>query len=114
MEQMTAMDRRSGNERRSVNRFNVVVNIDWEAESGRRSGTLSDISSRGCFVLASGGFSEGDPVKLFLPAGDGMKIEFTGEVANHAFEIGFALRFDNVSQSHLSFLSDFVKNHREN
>ena len=105
---MPATDRRSGQERRAAQRFKIAVDVDWENFSGRRTGTLSDISRSGCFVLTSGEFVDNEIVKVFIPAGDGIKIEFIGHVSNHAFEIGFALRFKDVSKAHIAFVEQFV------
>ena len=93
------MDRRSGNERRVIARNPVSIEIEWEGNGGRRSGTISDISRGGCFVLSGGEVTDGESVRLFLPLADGMKAEFACEVANHVFEIGFAVRFGSISDA---------------
>jgi hypothetical protein len=90
---MANSDRRSGQDRRTHNRRNVSIDVEWENSDGRRTGTVSDLSEVGCFVLSSGAVGAGDKVKLFLPLGDGMKVQVFGEVRNHVLEIGFALRF---------------------
>jgi hypothetical protein len=87
-------DRRRGAERREVGRFEIDLDVDWETSAGRRTGSISDISEKGCFVLSSGDVTDGEPVRLYLPLADGMKVEFSGIVANHVIEIGFAVRFD--------------------
>lgn len=109
---MTMTDRRSGRERRNIVRSKVSLNVEWENLSGRHSGILSDISEYGCFVLSSGEISEGDTLKLFLPLGDGMKVQILGEVKNHVFEIGFALRFVNLNGAQKSVLKEFIAKHR--
>jgi hypothetical protein len=94
------MDRRSGNERRAVSRKPVSIEIEWENSGGeRRNGTINDINRGGCFVLSGGEVTDGELVRLFLPIADGMKAEFTGVVANYAFEIGFAVRFSSISDA---------------
>lgn len=94
------MDRRSGNERRVIARNPVSIEIEWESTGGeRRDGTISDINRGGCFVLSGGEVTDGESVRLLLPLADGMKAEFTCEVANHVFEIGFAVRFGSISDA---------------
>ena len=61
---MSTIDRRSGEDRRSVKRRNITLDVEWEGAEGRRSGTLSDLSEAGCFVLTGGEVSEGDTIKL--------------------------------------------------
>jgi hypothetical protein len=102
------MDRRSGSERRGVARNPVSIDIEWEASGGRRNGTISDINHAGCFVLSGGEVTDGESVRLFLPLGDGMKVEFDGEVANHVFEIGFAVRFASVSEAQRRIITDLI------
>ncbi len=102
-------DRRSGRERRAVERKSVVVEIEWEDANGaRQAGTISDVSAAGCYVLCSGEVEDGDAVKIFLPLSDGMKIEFAGEVVNHFLEIGFAARFGETSAAQKDFLEKFI------
>lgn len=110
---MPTMDRRSGSERRSTQRFKVTIDVDWETSSGRQIGTLGDISEMGCFVLGGGEIQDGETVKIFLPLGDGMKIQFLAEVTNHVFEIGFAARFVGLSRAQRDFLNKFVAAHQE-
>ena len=102
-------DRRSGDERRSTNRYPLDIPVEWEAASGRQPGTLSDVSFDGCFVLSNGDVADGDNVKIFLPLGDGMKVQFDGRIANHVFEIGFGVKFVPLSQAQKEILTKLVK-----
>ncbi len=102
------IDRRKGNERRVTERFTVNIDIDWEGFVGKQNGTISDISVSGCFVLCSGEVENGDYVKIHFPLTNGQTIVFQGEVANHVFEIGFGIRFINLSEAQQDFLEVFV------
>jgi hypothetical protein len=102
-------DRRTGNDRRSTNRYPLEVGVEWEAASGRQPGALSDVSFEGCFVLSNGDVADGDNVKIFLPLGDGMKVQFDGRVANHVLEIGFGVKFVALSQAQKEILTKLVK-----
>ncbi|MDQ3131474.1 MAG: PilZ domain-containing protein [Acidobacteriota bacterium] len=105
---MAILDRRSGRNRRKVERISVTIDVEWEGLAGRSSGTISDISVIGCFILSSGELSDGESVKIFLPLTDGMKVQFWGEVVNHVFEIGFAVRFIELSDAQKDFLEKFI------
>ena len=105
---MPIRDRRSGRERRHEKRYNINLEIEWEGLIGRKTGTISDISKQGCFVLCSGDVEDGESVKIFLPLADGMKVQFWGEVVNHVFEIGFAARFVELSEAQKDFLNKFL------
>ena len=106
-------ERRLGNDRRNAERFQTNIDIEWEGLVGRKSGTISDMSAVGCFVLCSGEVEDGETVKIFFPLTDGRKIQLWGEVANHVFEIGFAIKFIEMSDAQAEFLEVFVETLRE-
>ncbi len=106
-------DRRLGRERRAAERFQVNIDIEWEGLVGSKTGTISDISPHGCFILCSGEVEDGETVKLFFPLTDGRKIQLWGEVSNHVFEIGFAIKFIELSEAQSEFLEVFVDTLRE-
>ncbi len=111
---MSLNDRRSGSDRRTQTRFSVRIETEWEGLIGRKPGTISDISTLGCFVLCSGDVEDGENVKVFFPLSDGRTIQFWGEVINHVFEIGFAIRFIELSNAQKEFLEKFVATLRKN
>lgn len=106
---MTIRDRRSGTERRASNRYSIEMDIEWEGGSGRLPGTICDVSIEGCFVLSSGEINDGDPVKLFVPLADGMKVQFDGKVANHVYEIGFGVCFEQLTAAQRDVLIKIVR-----
>ena len=108
---MAELDRRKSDDRRTKKRYAVSLEIEWESHFGRRSGTLSDISEEGCFVLTEVDVSDGELVKVYIPLTDGMKVEFLGQVANFVYEIGFAVNFISLSEAQKEFLSNFVELH---
>ena len=110
---MAITDRRSGADRRNNERFKVNIEVEWEGLVGRKSGTINDISPLGCFILCSGDVEDTENVKIFFPLTDGRKIEFWSEVVNHVFEIGFAIRFIELSEAQKDFLEKFVDTLRE-
>lgn len=108
---MSITDRRSGTDRRSVDRREVTVDVEWETAGRRRPGTVSDLSPAGCFVLSSGDVSEGESVILYLPLGDGMKVQVVGEVRNNVIEIGFALRFLDPTEAQIHVITGLMDSH---
>ncbi|MEO7658235.1 MAG: PilZ domain-containing protein [Pyrinomonadaceae bacterium] len=110
---MSTQDRRSGIERRGSNRYPIEVEIEWEGSGGRRPGSISDVSLEGCFVLSSGDVGNGEQVRLFVPLADGMKVEFSGQVANHVLEIGFGLKFEPLSAPQRELLINIVRDQQD-
>lgn len=106
-------DRRRGEERRAVERFDGNIDVEWEGLVGRKTGTISDMSPIGCFVLCSGEVEDGETIKIFFPLTDGRTIQLWGEVSNHVFEIGFAIKFIELSEAQREFLEVFVETLRE-
>ncbi len=102
------IDRRAGNERRRNPRYAVNIDINWENAEGRHRGTMSDVSVEGCFVLCSGNVGNGDRIRVFLPVGEGMKVQFSGEVVNYVYEIGFAIKFIDLGAAQRDFLEQFI------
>jgi hypothetical protein len=105
---MSTIDRRTGGDRRTAPRYSVNINVEWETVGGRKKGTVNDISREGCFVLCSGEVEDGARVLLFFPLSDGMKVQFTCEVVNHIYEIGFGVRFTELSAAQKDFLSKLI------
>ena len=89
-------------------RFSVNIDVEWETAGGRKKGTVYDISHEGCFVLCSGEVEDGARVLIFFPLSDGMRVQFDCEVTNHTYEIGFGVRFTELSAAQKSFLSNLI------
>ena len=106
-------DRRRSSDRRSARRFTVTIDIEWERSGERHPGTISDLSEGGCFVLTGIEVEDGDEVGLFLPIGDGMKVQYIGTVTNHVYEIGFAANFTRVSEAQRNVLRSYLLGEEE-
>lgn len=105
---MSTIDRRTGGERRTEPRYSVNIPVEWEARAGRKRGTVNDISREGCFVLCSGEVEDGERALVFFPLSDGIKVQFTGEIVNHIYEIGFGFRFTELSAAQRGFLTKLI------
>ena len=82
-----------GMERRLNERFKVNIRARWEGSRTRRDGTVTDISTAGCFVLTEDmGVEKRELVKLELLLPGGV-ITLWGQVIYKADEIGFGIRF---------------------
>jgi hypothetical protein len=82
-----------GMERRLTERYKVNIRVRWEGPRTRREGTVTDISTAGCFVLTEDlGVERRELIKieLLLPGG---VVTLWGYVIYKADEIGFGVRF---------------------
>src|SRR3954467_11874981 len=101
-------DRRRGNDRRIEERFALELGISWEGSSGRWEGTMSDISSTGCFILGPGDVVDGDRVRIDFPLLAGGTVSFSAEVVNHVYEIGYGARFVGLSDAQKIYIERFT------
>ena len=106
-------ERRTGDDRRSTERFTVSIEVEWEGLVGRKPGVINDISTLGCFVLCSGEVDDGENIKILFPMPSGKKLQLWGEVVNHVFEIGFGIRFIELSEGQKDFLEKFIDTLRD-
>lgn len=104
------IDRRSGRDRRSAARFRVNINAEWEGAGQSFPGTINDISTKGCFVVSSGDIANGSPVRVFFVLKNGVRLPFAGEVVNPVFEIGFGMKFTDLTPEQKDFLNRLIKN----
>ena len=102
--EIAVRDRRAGRERRTSARFAVNIEITWESLHGGHGGTISDISTRGCFILCSGEVEDGETAKIKIPLMSGETIELQGEIVNHVYEMGFGVRFVELGDKERLFL----------
>jgi hypothetical protein len=102
------MAKKNTTERRAAPRAPINLGISWEGYIGPRRGTISDVSTNGCFVLCSGEVLDGQRVKISIKLPKGKAVHLWGEVVNHVDDIGFAVRFVNTGESEKKFLSKLV------
>jgi hypothetical protein len=100
-------------DRRDEVRYQVTLEVLWQGSNGRSKGTISDMNRSGCYVLSGGTVREGEVVHLFVPAEDEKKVQFTGTVANHQQEIGFAVKFGKLSAEQGDLLDGLIMEHAE-
>ena len=101
-------------ERRRAERFRVNVDALWESATRLRKGTISDISTSGCFVLTAPEITANEPVKIGIQFPSGKGVTLSGEAVYAVEEIGFALRFTELSEREQQFLHRLIDSARKN
>lgn len=99
-------------DRRITQRYRVHLNAQWEGVLARRAGTISDISSTGCFILTSDEVEQGELVRLEIETPTEGWIYLWGEVVYLIQEMGFAVRFTGAGeneQAMLALLLDYFR-----
>ena len=75
----------------------------------QNEGTISDISVTGCMVLSGGDVTSGELSRLEIQFPNGEWAFQWGEVAYPVPEIGFALRFTDLSGEDISRLEKLIE-----
>ncbi|HEX8890560.1 MAG TPA: PilZ domain-containing protein [Pyrinomonadaceae bacterium] len=101
-------------ERRRAERFRVNVDALWESSTCQRKGTISDISTSGCFVLTSPQIQVNEAIEIGIKFPNGKDITLSGEAVYAVEEIGFALRFTELGERERRFLHRLIDSARKN
>jgi len=76
----------------------VNLAAKWEGVLSQMSGTVTDISTGGCFVLTADRVQLDELIRLEIQLLGGKLIIIWGEIVYRASDIGFGLRFTGCSE----------------
>ena len=96
-------------DRRAAPRARVKLPARWEGVLSRETGTVTDLSRSGCFVLTGGKVEVKELVWLEIQLTDQQKVNCWAEVVNESPEIGFALKFNSSSPEDEAMLAEFLE-----
>ena len=96
-------------ERRKEGRVPAIIEVIWEEAAAKYEVRTSDLNTGGCFIDSIGHVTVGEIInlKLRVPAEDWIKLQ--GEVVYVYPNMGFGVRFANVSDSDRDRLERLVK-----
>ena len=97
-------------DRRSAPRIRVNLPARWEGVLNRTEASISDLSLNGCFVLTGGTVEVRELISLEIQLNDRW-LHMWCEVVDAASEIGFAVRFNSVSDEDEKLLVDYITLH---
>jgi len=96
-------------ERRKSPRVRVNLPARWEGVHSRQTGTVTDLSRSGCFVLTAGSVDVKELVRLEINLTETQTVNFWAEVVTTASEIGFALKFNSSTPEDEAILGSFLE-----
>ena len=96
-------------DRRSAPRARVKLPARWEGVLSRETGTVTDLSRSGCFVLSGGKVEVKELVWLEIQLTETQAVNFWAEVVDEASDIGFALKFNSSSPEDEAALATFLE-----
>jgi hypothetical protein len=96
-------------ERRNYERVMLPLEARWEGQSGRYSARISDISLGGCFIESLGQVTVDENIsfEVQLPTGNWMPL--TGTVVYQYSNIGFGVRYRELSELERNLLADVIE-----
>ena len=95
-------------DRRQARRVRVNFPARWEGLMAQNEASISDISITGCMVLSGGDVTEGELIRLEVQFPNGEWAFQWGEVAYPVPEIGFALRFTELTDQEKDRLQNLI------
>ena len=95
-------------DRREEVRYSVTLEVFWQGPLGRSTGTISDLNRSGCYILTGDKVKPGETIHVFIEGGDEMNVQFTGVVTNQQDEIGFAVKFNKLSEIQGRLLDELI------
>jgi hypothetical protein len=85
-------------ERRRHERINIYLKARWEGLLGSYDGTLSDISTGGCFILSESPTTLRELIRLEIQLHTGEWLKVWGEVTNQFTGVGFGVRYTELDE----------------
>jgi hypothetical protein len=95
-------------DRRSAPRVRVNLPARWEGVLNRTEAAVTDLSVNGCFVLTGGTVEVRELISLEIQLPKQRWVHMWCEVVDAASEIGFAVRFNSVSDEDQQLLADYI------
>lgn len=93
---------------RQAARIKINLTARWEGVLEQRVATLTSLSINGCFLLSGGEVKPRELVRIEIDLPDGEPIYCWGEVVDHAYDIGFAVRFNALDEAEHERLTNFI------
>lgn len=101
-----------GYERRRAERVPANLPVQWEGAFAKAEGTIADISTGGCFILTGGEVQDGELISVEINLPQMLRMSLWGNVVYRAKEIGFAMRFKDLSITEQTLLKRVIEHVR--
>jgi hypothetical protein len=90
-------------------RYTLPLEVHWESLSGRHEARISDISLGGCYMESLAPVSVGEEIHFEIQLPTGGRMPLRGEVVHEQPNVGFGLRFINLSMMEGNVLTHVLK-----
>lgn len=99
-------------DKRRAERIKTNLDVGWEGVLTKQTGTISDLSTAGCFILTGGEVTKGELISIQINLPSLLYIEVWGNVVYMDKEIGFAVRFRDFSATQRTLLARVIEHLR--
>jgi len=96
-------------ERRSHERVALRLEARWVGLSGKHTASLIDLSAGGCYVESLAPVSVGEAIRLEVRLPTERWMALQGEVIYHHPNLGFGVRFNDLSELELEVLDSVME-----
>lgn len=97
-------------ERRIDERLPLVRQVRWTGRSGTHQAQLSNLSRYGCFIDSGEQTTVGDAVQVMIRLPLGQQLTLHGEVTHHQPQVGFGMRFIQLSSAEQTAIAQLIIN----
>ena len=101
-------------DKRKYERVALPLEAHCEGLSGKYTARLSDVSLGGCYVESLARVSEGECIRFEIQLPTGRWLPLQGEVVYHQSNIGFGVRFTELSELEREMLTSIIEYGRAN
>jgi PilZ domain len=90
-------------------RYPLPLEVHWESLSGKHEARIGDISMGGCYIESLAQVNIGEQIQFEIQLPTGGRMPLRGEVVYHHANLGFGVRFDNLSVMERNVLAHVIK-----
>jgi hypothetical protein len=90
-------------------RYLLPLEVHWESISGKHEARISDISLGGCYMESLAQVVVGEEIHFEIQLPTGGRMPLRGEVIYHQPNLGFGVRFTNLSVMERNVLAHVIK-----
>jgi hypothetical protein len=94
---------------REDERFPYFTEIMLESGAGVRGARMSDVSAGGCYIDTISPAIEGESVSFEFKDSSGDRLRFTGTVAYVLPNMGFGIKFTDLTDEHKTAIDGIIK-----
>ena len=96
-------------EKRRDERVSLPLETHCEGHSGKYTARLSDVSLGGCYVETLAVVTVGEHIRFEIQLPTGRWLPLQGEVVYHQPNLGFGVRFTELSELELEMLANIIE-----